>query len=56
MGSVFVDYKVSVHELLMYVWIRVLKGCHLCKLEWNQPGIFLLAISKEVLNAQNIKG
>ncbi len=38
----------------MYVWIRVLKGYHLCKVEWNQPGILLLDISKDVL-AQSIK-
>ncbi len=50
----FVDCKVSIHELLMYVWIRVLKGCHLCKVEWNQPRILLLDISKDVL-AQSIK-
>ena len=43
---VFVDYKVSNNELLMYVWICALKGCHLRKVKWNQPGILLLVISK----------
>ena len=35
---VLVDGKVSIHELLVYD----LKGCHLCKVEWNQPGILVL--------------
>ena len=52
---VLVDYKVSINELLMYVWICALKGCHLGKVKWNQPGILLLVISEEVL-AQSIKG
>ena len=30
---VFVHYRVSIHELFMYVWICGLKGCHFCKVE-----------------------
>jgi len=52
---VFVDYKVSISELLMYVWICALKGSHLGKVKWNQPSILLLVISKEVL-PQSIEG
>jgi len=52
---VFVDYKVSINALLMYVWICALMGSHLGKVKWNQPGILLLVISEEVL-AQSVKG
>ena len=42
---VFVDYKVSISELLTYVWICALKGCHSGKVKRNQPGILLFRLN-----------
>jgi len=47
---VLVDGKVSIHELLVYD----LKGCHLCKVQWNQSSIRLLVMSKVL--PQSIEG
>ena len=38
------------HSGMWFCWICALKSCHLGKVKWNQPGIFLLVNLLEHIN------
>ena len=43
-----VDSEMPIHKFLVYLWICGLQGLHFCKVDWNQPGILLLVMNKDV--------